>query len=307
MEGVNPHGGAMFGPDETDDINDTPTVLEYKKLKRVMRIMIKFYEDGSQSKLDQAEDIEYELQKVEADLRMVETQLEALKPFPIHPKRTEYETELVEERDNLINTRNKFLAKAKELRALHVWSLGIVDATKWLALGLDDYCVNHLKLDLNIKPVLLEKPSAELYRKYKKGLDEITENLHESQDFFQASLDGRLRKYHQIEKDIIEAQLKVLSEFPPINPRQQHVESELKKDLDFVVENMKESPSGNTKKERMLSMHKDFVTVLNWFKHKLADFALELGITEADGASIADEDAGTKPTNKQVEFIQQHL
>lgn len=65
MGGMNPHGGgAMFGPELTDDINDTPTVLEYKKLKRVMRIMIKFYEDGSQSKLDQADDQDYELQKV---------------------------------------------------------------------------------------------------------------------------------------------------------------------------------------------------------------------------------------------------
>jgi hypothetical protein len=307
MEGANPHGGAaMFGPDETDDINDTPTVLEYKKLKRVMRIMIKFYEDGSQAKLDQAEDHEYELQKVEADLKMVEAQIEALKPFPVHPKRTEYETELLEERDALVNTRNKIQNKVKEFRALHVWSLGIVEATRWLALGLDDYCVNHLKLDLNIKPVPLEKPTTELYRKYKRGLDEITENLHESQDFFQASLDGRLRKYHQIEKDIIEAQLKVISEFPPMNPRQQHIEGELQKDLEYVTENMKESPAGNAKKERMLSMHKDFVTVLSWFKHKLADFATELGVTEEDGASIGD-DAGTKPTNKQVEFIQKHL
>jgi len=306
MEGANPHGGAMFGPDETDDINDTPTILEYKKLKRVMRIMIKFYEDGSQAKLDQADDTEYELQKVEADLKMVEAQIEALRPFPIHPKRTEYETELVEERDALVSTRNKFQAKVKELRGLHVWSLGIVEATKWLALGLDDYCVSHLKLDLNIKPVPLEKPSAQLYKKYKKGLDEITENLHESQDFFQASLDGRLRKYHQIEKDIIEAQLKVIAEFPPINPRQQHIEQELKKDLDFVTENMKETPAGNTKKERMLSMHKDFVTVLSWFKNKLSDFAAELAITAEDGASVED-DSSTKPTNKQVEFIQKHL
>jgi len=305
MEGMTPHGGAMFGPDETDDINDTPTVLEYKKLKRVMRIMIKFYEDGSQAKLDQADDQDYELQKVEADLKMVEAQLAALKPFPIHPKRTEYETDLIEEKEALVRTCAKFAAKVTELRALHVWSLGIVDATRWLALGLDDYCVNHLKMDLTIKPVPLERPTAEQYRKYKKGLEEIFENLHESQDFFQASLDGRLKKYHQIEKDIIEAQLKVMAEFPPINPRQQHVEEELKKDLEFVTENMKESPSGTSKRERMLSMHKDFVTVLGWFRTKLDDFATELGISE-DGASTTEEN-GIKPTNKQVEFIQKHL
>jgi len=305
MEGMNPHGGAMFGPDETDDINDTPTVLEYKKLKRVMRIMIKFYEDGSQAKVDQADDMDYELQKVEADLKMVEAQLAALQSFPIHPKRTEYETELVEERDALLKTSEKFKAKVTELRGLHEWSMGIVDATRWLALGLDDYCVNHLKMDLPIKPVLLEKPTPELYKKYKKGLEEIFENLHESQDFFQASIDGRLKRYHQIEKDIIEAQLKVLAEFPPINPRQQHVEEELKKDLEFVNENMKESPAGTSKKEKMLSMHKDFVTVLGWFRTKLDDFAVELGIT-ADGASTV-ETPSNKPTNKQVEFIQKHL
>jgi len=306
---MNPHsGGAMFGPEETDDINDTPTVLEYKKLKRVMRIMIKFYVDGSQSKQDQADDQDYELQKVEADLKMVEAQLAALKPFPVHPKRTEYETDLLEERDGLIRTRDKFITKVTELRGLHVWSLGIVDATRWLALGLDDYCINHLRMDLpNVKPVPLEKPTPEQYRKYKKGLEEIFENLHESQDFFQASLDGRLKKYHQIEKDIIEAQIKVMAEFPPINPRQQHVEEELRKDLEFVTGNMQETPSGTAKKERMLSMHKDFVTVLGWFRTKLDDFATELGITEDGASTVVDASAGTKPTNKQVEFIQKHL
>lgn len=37
----NPQHGAMFGPEEMENPNDTPTVAEYKKLKRVMRIMIK--------------------------------------------------------------------------------------------------------------------------------------------------------------------------------------------------------------------------------------------------------------------------
>lgn len=308
MEGSAPHGmPGMFGPEETDAIDDTPTVLEYKRLRRVMRIMIKFYEDGSTNKADQADDVQFELNKVEADLKMVEAQLEALKPFPSHPKKTAYETELVEEKENLVKMRNKFTAKVTELRGLHEWSLGIVDATKWLAAGLDDYCVNHLKLDVpNVKAIPLQKPTAELYKKYKKGLDEITENLQESQDFFAASLDGRLRKYHQIEKDIIEAQIKAIAEFPPMNPRQQHIAEELQKDLDYVTENMKESPSGNSKRERMLSMHKDFVTVLHWFKDKLADFAQELGIAQ-DGADAPEETTAIKPTNKQVEFINQNL
>jgi hypothetical protein len=45
------------------------------------------------------------------------------------------------------------------------------------------------------------------YRAYAKALDEITYNLQESQDFFDASLDGRLKNYHQLEKCMIEAQL----------------------------------------------------------------------------------------------------
>lgn len=39
-------------------------------------------------------------------------------------------------------------------------------------------------------------------KEYSVGLDEITYNLHESQDFFQASLDGRLKKYHNVEKSV---------------------------------------------------------------------------------------------------------
>jgi len=320
--------GAAFTPDETDDINDTPTVLEYKKLKRVMRIMIKFYEDGSNAKLSQAEDVSYELKKVETDLSMVESQLEALKPFPSHPKKNDYEKELLEERDALSKARASYTSKYEQFKGLHEWSLGIVDATRWLAGGLDDYCVNHLKMDLNITPVPLERPSVELYKKYRKGLEEIHENLHESQDFFSASLDGRLKKYHQIEKDIIEAQLKAIADFPPMNPRKAHMEEELQKDLEFVTENMKESPSSTAKRERMLSMHKDFVTVLSWFKNKLDDFAVELGVSEENGQENGKENGKehgkengkehgkengkenghVKPeSNKTVDFIQQHL
>lgn len=89
--------------------------------------------------------------------------------------------------------------------------------------------------------------------RFQQGLEEVHLNLSESQDFFQASLDGRLRKYHQIEKvliakkctliyaffqDIIEAQLKALEEFPPVNPRKQQWDEELQKDLDFVSDSI---------------------------------------------------------------------
>eukprot|EP01110_Echinostelium_bisporum_P005752 TRINITY_DN23_c0_g1_i1.p1 TRINITY_DN23_c0_g1~~TRINITY_DN23_c0_g1_i1.p1 ORF type:complete len:237 (-),score=86.57 TRINITY_DN23_c0_g1_i1:8-718(-) len=236
MDSSSQHG-AMFGPDEAENPNDTPTVAEYKKLKRVMKIMTKFYEDGSAAKFGQVEDMQIELLKVETDLKMVNAQLDALKPFPQHPKRAEYEKEFVEEKEKLEKLQKQFSSKLTEFQNLHTWSLGIVDVTKWLALGLDDYCVNHLKMELDITPKPLPKPTAETWAKYKEGLDEIHLNLHESQDFFQASLDGRLRKYHTIEKEIVEAQQKAIAEFPSMIPRKAHWEEELQKDLDYVTDN----------------------------------------------------------------------
>lgn len=293
----NPAHGAMFGPDEIENPNDTPTVAEYKKLKRVMRIMTKFYEDGSNAKLDQSNDFDYELKKVLTDLAMVEKQLEVLKTFPIHPKRTAYETELAEEKEKLDKLKQNYSSKVEEFKSLYHWSNGIVDVTKWLAAGLDDYCVNHLKMDLDIVPKPLEKPTKETFNKYKLGLEEVHTNLHESQDFFQASLDGRLRKYHEMEKAIIEGQMKALEEFPPMNPRKVHWDEELQKDLDYVGENMTETPQSTQKKSKMLDMHRDFVNTLSWFKSRLATFAEELGI------EIKDESINVPPTSAKVAFV----
>jgi len=290
--------GITFAPEELESPTDTPTIVEYKKLKRVMRIMIKFYEDGSAAKLDQANDMQFELHKVENDLKMVEKQLEVLRKFPIHPKRTTYEKELVEEEEKLKKVQQSFIAKAAEFKALYHWSLGIVDVTRWLAAGLDDYCVNFLKMDLDIVPAPLARPTKETFEKHKQGLEEVHTNLSESQDFFQASLDGRLRKYHTMEKELIEAQLKALEEFPPMNPRKAHWDEELQKDLDFVIESMAENPSSTQKRERMLSMHRDFVNTLSWFKNKLDIFALELGI-EADKVALPT----VAPTSEKVAYV----
>jgi hypothetical protein len=294
----------MFGPELAENPNDTPTIAEYKKLKRVMRIMIKFYEDGSEAKLDQANDMLFELQKVENDLKMVEKQLEVLKTFPIHPKRTSYEKELFEEQEKLQKIQKDFSTKVTDFKNLHKWSLGIVDVTNWLAAGLDDYCVNFLKMDLDIVPKPLERPTKETFEKYKQGLEEVHLNLSESQDFFQASLDGRLRKYHQIEKDIIEAQIKALADFPPVNPRKGVWDEELQKDLEFVEENMKETPQSTTKRERMLTMHRDFVDTLSWFKTKLDTFAVELGIEQVGEAK---KEFPVHPSNEKVDFINRNL
>ena len=55
-------------------------------------------------------------------------------------------------------------------------------------------------------------------------MDEIVYNLEESQDFFAASLDGRLNKYHNIEKEIILSQLTAIRQFPEDNPRRVYIE-----------------------------------------------------------------------------------
>ncbi len=101
------------------------------------------------------------------------------------------------------------------------------------------------------------------------GLDEIVFNLSESQDFFLASVDGRLTKYHNIEKEIIEAQLEVIRKFPEDSPRRMHVETELMKDLDYVNGLMVESDEVMKRRQKMLAMHQDFFKVLKYNKEKL--------------------------------------
>ncbi|EFA76719.1 hypothetical protein PPL_09470 [Heterostelium album PN500] len=288
-------------PDDIDYINDTPTVQEYKKLKRVMKIMTKFYEGGSATKLQQAEFFEAELKKVTDDEDMIKAQLESLAKFPLHPKRREYEIELNEEREKLVGMKTKFAAKSKEYRDLYVWSNGIVDVTKWLEAGLDDYCVNHLKMDLKITVVPPEQLTREQYTYYKSGLDEITYNLQESQDFFSASLDGRLRQYHNIEKDLIEAQIEVMSKFNTELPRQQHVISELEADLDYVKKNMVEDPAAINKRKKMLEMHSDFFKVLRWYKDKMKVLGDEYGIVETD--TRTEEEKLKTAMSTQVEFM----
>jgi len=97
----------------------------------------------------------------------------------------------------------------------------------------------------------------------------VTYNLQESQDFFEASLDGRLSKYHQIEKELIEAQLGILKKFPAEDPRRLHVETELKADLEFVSGNMADNPKVRSHRERMQCMHQDFFSLLKWQRKKI--------------------------------------
>ncbi|KAM9984202.1 hypothetical protein ACTFIZ_003890 [Dictyostelium cf. discoideum] len=293
------HG--ILPADDIDYINDTPTIQEYKKLKRVMKIMTNFYVGGSATKLQQAEYFEEELKKVTTDQNMIEAQLNAMKKFPIHPKRREYEEELQEENDKLVSMKKKFSNKAEEYRKLYVWSNGIVQVTKWLEDGLDDYCVNHLKMDLGFEVTPNEPLSKEKYNAYKEGLDEITYNLQESQDFFSASLDGRLRQYHRMEKEIIEAQIEAVKTFPEDNPRRSHIIAELEQDLEYVSKNMVEDPSAMAKRVRMLEMHSDFFKVLRWYREKMKALGDEYGIVDSDKRT--EEEKIKSAMSTQVEFM----
>jgi len=159
--------------------------------------------------------------------------------------------------------------KIEEFTKLHEWSLNIVAAVRWLAGNIEDYCNETFKVNPNftiIKHIDISKEQLEIY---KKGLDEITYNLQESQDFFEASLDGRLNRFHQLEKCMIEGMFQVLKKYPENNSRRQFVEGELQKDLEYVTENMQDNPKRHQHKERMKSMHRDFFRVLRWQRRKL--------------------------------------
>lgn len=146
---------------------------------------------------------------------------------------------------------------------------------EWLELNLEDYCINHLKLNLNkeVKPV--PPLSEEKAKQYSRGLAEITYNLAESQDFFQASIDGRLLKYHNIEKEIIEAQLEVMNNYSENNPRRVYIESELLKDLEYVQGNMQVDAEALKRRQKMLINHQEYFKVLKFHKDKLNVFGID--------------------------------
>jgi len=150
---------------------------------------------------------------------------------------------------------------------LYEWGIGIAETMKWLEDNLTDYASEELNLiEFKRDPI---KITTEKYLKYKRGLEEVTYNLQESQDFFEASLDGRLQRYHQLEKCMIEAQLMTLQQFPDDNPRKQGDIDELTQDLEFVTQTMTITPAVTKRRERMKAMHIDFFSVLKWQREKL--------------------------------------
>lgn len=243
-----------------------------------MGMITNFYRNGSEMKRQNHEDITQEIAKLEFDQKMVQDQLAALEKkslFKRHPKLKEYERNLKDELEGLMKQKEGFLEKQKNFLELSEWSKTIVKVCEWLELNMDDYCVNTLKLPLTIKVKPVPKLSEEESKTYSKGLSEITYNLNESQDFFQASLDGRLNKYHNIEKQIIEAQIEALQKYPEDNARRIFVEAELRKDLEYVLSNSQENPQSTKRREKMLLAHNEFFKVLTFHKDKLKALGID--------------------------------
>ena len=213
------------------------------------------------------------LERLELDLRMVKEQLEALNKhegFAGHPKLKQYLAALKEEEEALEEKKESLTGKMKHYEGLYLWSETINEVCEWLESNLAEYAVENipeLKGKLSFPPV--RKLSEEEVKKYSKGLDEIKHNLEESRDFFQASVDGRLQKFHEIEKKIIKVQLEALSKYPLDSPRRQAVEEELKKDLEYVEGNSKENAQVKQRREKMLTLHKNYLKVLKYHTDKL--------------------------------------
>lgn len=250
-----------------EDISESPNMKEYKQLNRVMNVMVKFYIRGEETKRNQFEEASAQMKKIDGILCQVNLQIKSLAPFPeFHPKRKGYLEHLEKEKNELTEIRDKYASQAKEFEDLYLWGGKIVQTMRWLEGNLKHYANQNLETNFDLEPIKLTPAD---YLLYKGGLEEVTYNLQESQDFFDASLDGRLNKYHDIEKNIIEAQLEVLSKWPEDDQRRQHVEAELKADLDFVVGNMEEGPKVRRHRERMQAMHKDFFALLKWQRNKI--------------------------------------
>ena len=173
------------------DFSLTPSEAEYRKLGRIMVIMIRFYEKGSATKKAEYDRLMGDMARLDVDEKMITEQIEVLQNFPpIHPKRGEYEANLEEELEALRAARERVAPQITHWKELYDWSLKIVETVNWLGKQLEEYSNHAFQTKLEVNPEA-SKLSVELFRIYKRGLDEITYNLQESQDFFDASLDGR--------------------------------------------------------------------------------------------------------------------
>jgi len=253
-----------------EDIADTPSMREYKKLKRIMRVMVNFYNKGAKDKLKQYEEANESVERLKGDIKMARVQLKSLDPFPdTHPRKKTYVKNLTNECERLESLYEPLQKKVEQYKELHHWGLKVAEGIQWLSDTFDDFVNNNLELGkkLEVKKYTLTKEQMETHLKY---LNEVTYNLQESVDFFEASTDGRLHKFYILEKCMVEAQLKALAAFPEDSPRRMAEESDLEADKEFIEQNIKEGETSKKEwRRRMTELHKDFFVVLRWNRKKL--------------------------------------
>jgi hypothetical protein len=161
-------------------------------------------------------------------------------------------------------------SKKTEFFELHQWSGVINEVCRWLEDNLDAYALDVIpELRGKIVPRPVQQLTPEQVRQYSRGLDEISHNLKESQDFFQAGLDGRLRVYHRIERDIVEGQMEALRAAAPDSERTAMLLSELQQDLEYVLGNDDDSREAVARREKMLRNHRAYLKVLQYHTDKL--------------------------------------
>ena len=253
------------------ELGEALTEESYKKLKKVMAQITLFYENGTNLKKGHYDQVCAELSRLHLDMEMCQKQISALESSQAikeHPKSKEYREKFNTEMENFSEQKAMYDKKKEENYDLWQWSTVIVKVCLWLQASLDFHCKEKLKLDIEVEepPPLSEKE----IEQYSKGLDEISYNLQESQDFFKASVDGRLKQYHEVEKALIEAQLDLLSQYADENPRRTFWESEFIRDLEYVNGNLSDDVEKTTRRQKMLQNHAAFLAVLKFHKEKLS-------------------------------------
>lgn len=82
-------------------------------------------------------------------------------------------------------------------------------------------------------------------------------------------MESSLGRFHEIEKDMVQALLAVVRKYPEASPRRQAVEPELVKDLEYVEGNMTINPKVVQRRTNMRTMHEDFFSLLKWQREKM--------------------------------------
>lgn len=84
--------------------------------------MVNFYKRGEKNKGLQYEAVQTELAAVARELRLIDEQMAVLSTFPAyHPKRSYYEGELQNEKDEIVKYQRKYEEQAQNFRNLHEW------------------------------------------------------------------------------------------------------------------------------------------------------------------------------------------